>query len=103
MTDEEALRLARYRRRVMAAIGRWLAIDSHHKSYEGTIEVLMPSYFGGWAEDRKSDWEIHLHCYLLCNWRHEKFCGATLGEALDKAETAIRQSEDELDEQESES
>lgn len=89
------LKLAAYRERLFEAITRALKIDGHCKSYEGALEILAPSAFGG-------DWSIELHCYVLGPHRHYTFAGATLSDCVDKANDALDTWIDELVEQENE-
>lgn len=76
MNDKEALcELMDLRERLFAAIDRAIERDGHHKSYEGTLELLMPCRFGG-------KWTIELHCYVIGPWRHSEWHNEDLGKLV---------------------
>lgn len=89
---EDVRRLSVLRDRVFRMIAECLADDDHCKSYEGAIDLGIPGYFderrwhGAPEEDR---WAITLHCYLVCDHRHETWTGASLEECLDKMEADV--------------
>ncbi len=78
-TEAEWKALAAYRERLFAEIRKALDRSSHHKSYEGALEVLMPGFFGG------DEWTLELHCYVLGPWRHYEWHGPTLGQCVAEA------------------
>lgn len=84
-------RLLAFRKAVFCKIAQCLEIDSHHKSYEGTIEVMQhwPDYFSTYEEE--PTWSVTLHCYLLCVGRHQTWEGKTLDECLDQAEAWLEE------------
>ena len=80
------------RKKLFEAIREQLEIDSHCKSYEGAFEITKcyPNYF----EDEYGGcegihWVIELHCYVIGPFRHYRWDGRTLDEALRKAEEEI--------------
>ncbi len=74
---------------VFAGIKRALEIDGCCKAYEGAITVRYPSYFAnqgrGILYAPQDCYEVELACYVLGPNRGEKWQGATLAEALEKA------------------
>ena len=78
---------------VFEAIAHELEYDNCCKSYEGHMAIWFPHYFmeNTFApEQRGENWCIQLDCYVLGPSRHYDWCGATLGEAVDKAEKEIK-------------
>ena len=68
-------RLAALRERCFKCIDREIALDGHHKSYEGAIDIRLGNR---WAPDEIS---LELHCYVApVNGRGEWF------ESLDEFE-----------------
>ena len=65
--------------------------DGYHKSYEGAMDVTFsfPDIFENKPIDEIELVTIELHCYLLCNGRHEQWKGKTFKEALDNASRGI--------------
>ena len=66
--------------------------DGYHKSYEGALDIVYS--FSNIFESNENieppeSVKIELHCYLLCNGRHEEFKGKTLDECMDKFEAWI--------------
>jgi hypothetical protein len=88
MTPDECLRLTALQQRVFRCIEDCLREDGHHKSYEGSMEVTMtlPNVF---EQGGRIKWSVSLHCYLICDGRHDTWTGNTLSEALAKAEEKI--------------
>jgi len=78
ITRDESRKLKEFRELVFFGIRKALEVGLGHKSYEGTISVHFPSYFGG-------DYYIELDCYLLGPARHYSWRGKDLSEAIDKA------------------
>jgi len=78
---------------VFQEIARELELGGPGKSYEGRMAIWFPHYFmeNTFAPEQKADnWCIQLNCYVLGPTRHYDWCGATLGEAVDKAEKEIK-------------
>ena len=95
MTDQE--RFMALRQRLFKMIEKAVKEYSHHKSYEGALEVAVcyPNYF----EDSDSPEYvcIRLDCYVLGWGRHYKFDGNTFAEALDRFEATLDEFEAELE------
>jgi len=90
---DEFAKFRALREYVFEAIAEELEIDAGCKSYEGRMAIWFPHYFmeNTFAPEQKSDnWCVQLNCYVLGPTRHYDWCGATLGEAVDKAEREIR-------------
>lgn len=67
---------------------------SIHKSYEGVFEIgfSYPSYFemnGDGTNDIFDTVTIMLHCYVIGPYRHYKWSGRTIEEAVNKARKEI--------------
>lgn len=77
------------RDRVHSECERIEAEECPGKSYEGEMSVIVR--FPGIHPDayEKVDFGITLDCYLLGPGRHYQWHGATLSEALDKAEKDV--------------
>lgn len=66
------------------AIKYALEQDGHCKRYEGQMGMHWPNYFD-------DDYAVNLDCYVVGPSRHYLWKGKSFTEALDKAETDIRQ------------
>lgn len=96
---EDWLRLYQIRHSVFLCIGKLLEEDGHCKSYEGCFEISFPNYFDEAGRrlgkddlppnTHRDDWGVTLHCYLIGPGRHHTWTGATLREALDRADADI--------------
>jgi hypothetical protein len=82
MLDME--RFLQLRDELFVAIGHELSIDSHCKTYEGSMSIVWPCYF-------EDGFVIKLDCYVVGPSRHYDWSGETFEEALDKAEKDIRE------------
>lgn len=78
------------RQLVFAGIDVALAVDGHHKSYEGAlgVEALWPSRF---EPDHVESYAVHLHCYVLGPSRHYDWIGPDPDAVIDEATAAVRQ------------
>lgn len=79
-------RLEKLRAELFEAIAEAIAEDGYCKPYEGTFGIILPNYH----EQRDPRWTIQLNCYVIGPNRHSYWSGATLAEALSKAEKDIR-------------
>ena len=88
MNGDLETRLQAYRTKLFAAIQRRLEEDGHCMHYEGSVTVkrYCPNYF---EREQPDVWEICLDCYVLGPTRHYAYEGATLAEALAKAEADL--------------
>ena len=83
MNDLE--RISKLQQVVFKLIQRELKLDSHHKSYEGAIEIGLPGLY-------QDEFYIVLHCYVAggnMGGRHHVFSGPTLEEAINKLEKEV--------------
>ena len=84
--------LVRLRSKLFQYIQKSLEEDGHCKSYEGTFEIRMPSYFEDSHNPQNGDeWTLALHCYVIGPSRHYEWQGKTMAEAISKAEKDINQ------------
>lgn len=85
MNLEAMARVFRAQQRIYRCIEDCLKEDGHHKSYEGAMEVslVLPNMF---EQERGLVWSITLHCYLLCDGRHETWSGKSLEECCAQME-----------------
>jgi hypothetical protein len=83
-------RIAKCRQRIFKCIKRELKIDPHHKSYEGSMDIHLPSMF---TEDTQPE-SYTLHCYVAPGGREHFF------ETIQDLETFIIDWEAELHEME---
>lgn len=91
---DEFTRFYKLRERLFALIRK--VDEGYHKSYEGALDVTLsfPSIYE--SDDIHAPPDkvtIELHCYLLCNGRHETFSGYSFGECLYEFERWISQRE----------
>lgn len=93
-TREEWERFYGLRQRVFDLIRK--EDDGYHKSYEGAIDVRIgfDNIFEANNVRDVSFVEIELHCYLLVNGRHIRWCGRTFKEALDEFEDWLKNTEE---------
>jgi len=80
-------RFARLRLDLLAAVDRALARDPYCKSYEGAINLRLPSRLD---EGTEGAVEMELHLYVIGPARHYAWAGRTLAEVLDQCEPEIR-------------
>ena len=87
-TPEEFIRLNNFRDSLFSEIKRAMDVYGHWKNYEGEIAIRMP----GANSSPFSHFTLVVLCYVASSdeagTRHE-FQGKTLGECIDKAETAL--------------
>lgn len=55
-------RFIKQRTKLFSLIDKELEIDSHHKSYEGALDIVFNNRFC--YDDYDPDITIHLHCYV---------------------------------------
>lgn len=92
-TQEEWKRFYGLRQRVFNLILEY--DEEYHKSYEGAMDVRI-CFDNIYEADNVRDVsfvEIELHCYLLVNGRHIRWCGGTFKEALDEFEDWVKETE----------
>jgi hypothetical protein len=51
--------------------------DTHCKSYEGTLDIIVPGYFDG------DEYSIKLSSYLICDGRSFSFSADTFDKCVD--------------------
>ncbi|MGE3278055.1 MAG: hypothetical protein AB7O67_23330 [Vicinamibacterales bacterium] len=71
------------------AIGAALARDGHCKPYEGLMSIVAPNFFDV-ASKNPNGWAVTLDCYVVGPSRHYTWTGATLEDAVTKAEADVR-------------
>lgn len=80
------------RAKLFSCIQRALEEDDYSKSYEGTFELIMPSYFEESYDHPEDDaWILRLHCYVIGPNRHYEWQGRTMTEVVAKAKESIDQ------------
>lgn len=66
--------------------------EGYHKSYEGALDVtfMFPNIYKSNENPEPAEQvNIELHCYLLCNGRHETFRGDSFEKCMDEFERWI--------------
>ena len=90
ISAENMFRLARMQERIYRCIEDELREDSHHKSYEGAMDVTLslPNIF---EREKPPEWTIGLHAYVLdgMDGRHDHWSGRTIDEAIAVAEAGV--------------
>ena len=72
-----------FRALVFRGVKEALEFDGHHKSYEGRVGIVYPSYFDATEpETEDKPFVVVLDCYVLGPHRHYEWRGATLDWAL---------------------
>ena len=67
--------------------------EGYHKSYEGALDIVLsfPDYFTSEGTPEIPEvCRIELHCYLLCDGRHQEFVDHTFDGCLDRLEVQIK-------------
>ncbi len=93
ISSEEIYDFLCLRNKIFELIDRSIAIDGHHKSYEGRMSIVFPNRF----EDTEGVMKIKLDCYVLGPTRHYYWAGKTLQEATNKARKDVDQWEKEVE------
>ena len=95
MDQQDLSRLLALRLRLFAYIDEMVRRGDSGKVYEGTFEIIFPSYFHDrnvrtfsliHGDQNSRAWGIKLHCYLIGPARHYDWMAESLSLALDAAE-----------------
>ena len=89
LTPEDTVRLHQIHQRLIAATYREIKKDSHHKSSEASMTLMMhlPNAFN---QERGISWRVEAYSYLLNQDESlSSWDGRTAAEAIAKAEDAI--------------
>ncbi len=84
-TEQDFIRLFRYRERMFAEIRRAMAVYDHWKSYEGQAALRMP----GCNEGQEGEFVLAVRCYVAscdATGSDYRYRGESLSKCLDAAE-----------------